>query len=193
MTVFNCDIVGTFDGNSESDERNRDIINFVDLLVKIMHLLDIEDLPFRFYSSEAMDGVLKKAQELAPFLDGTSIRLTSQYSQDQSYKNGIVINLPLCEQNKVSQIANKIDKNFENNNVERVIYADDSYINQLMTKKIIAAKHPNIEFVSLIPSQDKPILENNTYSSPLRGLKGLNQCLNEYALSLTQEKGTQKR
>jgi hypothetical protein len=87
MTVFNCDIYGTF---YNGQEYNKEAIQeFVNNLNDICKILNLSDLPFRFFSTSNIKDVLNNAKVLLPYIVNTPIRITSLYSQDEHYKMAI--------------------------------------------------------------------------------------------------------
>ena len=75
MTVFNCDICGTYQ-SSNNINRENNIQKFVYELNKVCNNLNIKDLPFRFFSTADLKYVQLSANELRPYLYNTPIRIT---------------------------------------------------------------------------------------------------------------------
>jgi hypothetical protein len=179
MTVFNCDIYGTF---YNGQEYNKEAIQeFVNNLNDICKILNLSDLPFRFFSTSNIKDVLNNAKVLLPYIVNTPIRITSLYSQDEHYKNG---NLEkVTNENKTNQIMDKIDEDIKNHKqIERFIYADDQLMNIQIIKNYINKKYPDIEFIGLVPNMIND--EEGIYSSNEKELVGVNECLSNYIADL---------
>lgn len=183
MNVFFCDIRGTFDSTTENRELK--IKQFVNFLTKISQKLEIDDLIFRFITADDMDYLLGYVQELEPHTKNTPIRLTSQFSEHQKYKNGEIIDIPYT--NKLDQIRYIS----EGRNVDKIFYADDSIQNQIIISKVLSILCPDAEIISFIPGKESvknlEKLEKNFYTSPKKGIDGLIEIVSNYNELLTEK------
>lgn len=185
MTVFNCDICGTYQ-SSNNINRENNIQKFVYELNKVCNNLNIKDLPFRFFSTADLKYVQLSANELRPYLYNTPIRITSLFSEDYQQKDDIVNKT--TSKVKTNQIINKIEADITNNKqLERIIYADDQYLNVIIIKNYIELTHPEIEFIGLIPGYSGEV-EENIYASIKTGLEGLIETIESYNNLLENKK-----
>src|SRR5574344_1346766 len=187
MVIFDCDIVNTFTGTNDNSLRKKELKEFANNLNGIMQYFKSENMIFSFFSSESIGGVLKSVEEIAPYINSENIQFASQYGNCEKYKEGKIILLPESLHNKVNQIVEQIiDYKKSNIHIEKIIYADDTEMNQLIAQYIIKKMFPEIEVVSLIPGSF--IEKDYSFSCKLNGLCGLNECLQKYIYSLNSKK-----
>lgn|SRR5574344_2697070 len=183
MIIFDCDIIDTFTGNVDKKERIEELKEFASNLNRLVSYFDDKKISFSFFSTDTIGNVLKRVEELAPFLDNKKINFASQYSDCEKYENGIIATLPIDLHNKVNQIINEIiSLKRKNITIEKMIYAEDSEINQQIIRYIINKIYPEIELISLIPGCHTDYI--NTYRSENKGMSGLNECMQNYIYDL---------
>lgn len=174
MNVFFCDIRGTFDS---VNDRKKSLQEFTNTMLDIMSKLHINDLAFRFMTSDDMNFLIKYVNEVGPFFEETPIRLTSQFSSDQRYKNGQIFDI--AYHNKVDQVKYiSMGKD-----IERVFLADDSSINIEMISNVLSKICPNADIVAFNPNSREES-HDNLYASSIKGIDGLINCMKDYSLSL---------
>lgn len=121
--------------------------------------------------------------------------MSSHYGEKQKYENNNIMDLDDKVKNKIDQMVDQISI-YESKgiNIDRVIYADDSIINQRIFRYYLSIKKTNIEFISLIPGCKFKSNYKDFFTSPKIGLEGLNECINQYIESLAnkKDKGIQK-
>ena len=179
MNVFFCDINGTFDHGEEN--RRNSVLKFVKSLLRLMKENNIDDLVFRFVTSDDIEYLLPYIHELEKEVVGSPIRLTSQFSYQYIYKNGDI---------KESIYNNKLDQIrhvSENCDIERIFIADNSMINQLLLRRILTITCPKSKIVSFVPGIDE-FTENDMYGDRLKGINGLISSIEKYNNTISKNK-----
>lgn len=187
MTIFNCNIVNTFTSND--DIRKEHLEEFADNSKNLTHALGLNTILFSFYSTDKIDEVIRYKDELGSVKDITHLNMKYHYGDTQKWDNNTIIDLNKELKNKTDQMLNQIDEYEKNGiNVDRVIYADDSEINQTIFKCCLKNMNKDIDFISLIPGSNMEGNNLDTFTSPKKGLDGLNECINQYINCLKELK-----
>lgn len=189
MTLFNSDIYNTF--NSESENREQYLNEFLNNMNGLIEKFGEENVLFSFYSTDKIEDVLKYSKELLIAMknDNTNFKMSTQYGDKQKYENDKIIDIDNSVQTKVDQMVKQIQIHKSNGVIiDRVIYADDSVINQQIFKYLINRKEKDIEFISLVPNCDIKSNDEDYFTSEKSGIKGLNECLSKYIYSLNNKK-----
>src|SRR5574344_156142 len=182
MTIFNSDIMDTFTC-SNNNIRNELLEKFIKNIEDISYELNLSNILFSFYSTDDIDEILTYKNELKNIIEKYNSNLTidNVYGEKQKLANGKLVNLNTNLNNKIDQMMNQV-KIYENNNIniDRIIYADDSLINQRIFRYLLAEIRPDIEFISLVPSCQLDVNDDNYFISSNNGLIGLNECMKDY-------------
>lgn len=194
MTIFNSDIMDTFTC-SNNNIRNELLEKFIKNIEDISYELNLSNILFSFYSTDDIDEILTYKNELKNIIEKFNSNLTidNVYGEKQKLANGKLVNLNTNLNNKIDQMMNQV-KIYENNNIniDRIIYADDSLINQRIFRYLLAEIRPDIEFISLVPSCQLDVNDDNYFISSNNGLIGLNECMKDYLQSIKKDKGLSK-
>lgn len=187
MTIFNCDIVDTFTGDDKG--RKEQLEEFANSSKILTHELGQDNMLFSFYSTDKIEEVLKYKNELNEVKDINHLDMKYHYRDKQKSDNNNIINLDASLKSKIDQMSNQIDEYKKDGiDVNRVIYADDSEINQMIFKCYLKNKNKDIEVISLIPGCNKEYNDEKTFTSTKKGLDGLNDCINQYINCLKELK-----
>ena len=86
MNYFICDVVGTFEGRSES--RLEETSRLVSNLEKLMETDEIDNLTFCFSTSEDFSEMKESISEIETLLKETNIKIGPHFSYDQVLVDG---------------------------------------------------------------------------------------------------------
>ncbi len=161
MNLFLCDIEGTYKGIENREEVLKRFINNLNKINEI----DDSKMIFSFISDDNYSEVNECFDEIKKYLTD-NIKLGFQYSSDYIFNNNNIIK---------SNYRSKIEKCFDASNIDninKIFYADDSVMNQIIVVESLKIKHPNVEIIGLNPS---------------RGLNDLNIEIEKYLKSKTKQ------
>lgn len=169
MDIFFCDIVGTFEGNQEN--RINEIKEFIQKVLTIVEIDQVDHIIFSFISSENMDIVKGCINEITPYLNN-QIKLGIQFSEEQIYFEGLV-----KETNMVGKLEQIVYATKKLEKVKNVYFADDSEIMQIIVSNFFERKYPEFNLVSFVPGTDS---KNFLYGHEQKGIVGLNKIMDHY-------------
>ena len=154
MNLFLCDTEGTYKG---LENREKQLNRFICNLSKLNEM-DETTMIFSFVSSESKESVRTCVSELHEYLTD-DIKLGIQYSNKYKFNKEKTI-----KTNMISKLDQCIDA-INRVDAQKVYFADDSIMNQVIVIETLKIKYPNIDIVGLNPSD---------------GIKGLNFEIENY-------------
>jgi hypothetical protein len=189
MTYFCCDIIGTITGSKKIDQRMDELIDFTETLKIINNKLD-NIMYFSLFSTNDLLTVQNFVNELKPYLNYYNILNDKNFADKFMLEKEQVKILNKTEQDKVWQIIYSLKcYQHEKIKVNKIIYADDNYLNCQIIKEVISLLYPDIEIVIIIPG----LKENNKqfYSDYHKEIMGTTLALKKYEATLNQNKNKQ--
>jgi hypothetical protein len=190
MTYFCCDIIGTITGTKEIDKRMDELISFTETLKRINNKLD-NTMYFSLFSTNDLLTVKRFVNELKPYLNYYNIISNKNYADKFMIENEQIRILSNNEQDKVWQIIYSL-KSYQMQKLEvnRIIYADDNYLNCQIVKQVVSLLYPDTEIITIIPGLDKD--NNQFYGDYHKGIIGTTLALQKYEQNLINNKSKQR-
>lgn len=153
VTVFFCDIIGTFKGKSFNEKiDSNELEAFIQNLNGFMEKDGSDKLIFSFITSANVESVFKESEFLRIHIDNKHIVLGRQYFENGYIEDGRVFSGPKTKPQQIIEYINGLKSTYT---VNMVYYADDTEYNHVI---LDALGH---DICSFIPNQGIGISELN--------------------------------
>lgn len=184
MNYFICDVVGTFEGRSES--RLEETSRLVSNLEKLMETDEIDNLTFCFSTSEDFSEMKESISEIETLLKETNIKIGPHFSYDQVLVDG---KIKRASQGKLFHLVDLLG----NEDVKNIYIADSTIsIQNLITdllepslKKAYQKEHGTLDgfkcyerLIQFIPGMVQN--DDRFIGSSVTSIVGLNEALERY-------------
>ena len=154
ITVFFCDIIGTFKGKTGNEGVDyNELMAFIENLRCFIENNNSDKLIFSFITSDCADLVFKESEFFRLHIDNKQITLGRQYFEGGYIEDGIIYKAP---KTKPEQIIEYIETLKTKYNISMVYYADDAEYNHTILEALY-----NEPFESFIPEKRIGIAELN--------------------------------
>lgn len=144
---FFCNLERTYISNEDEEKRNNLLHEFIELIEK----LSDNYIEFSFLSNTNMENLMNFINELQTILNHKKahIQLGFQYTENKSYRNGIIDN---AFPGALSQMSLDVYKK----DFDKIFYADKSTLANEMAEQTLKEMSPNSEVVILNCIDDGP-------------------------------------
>lgn len=160
ITVFLCDIYGTYKENINSVYSD---ITVIDRFIKNLEQLRVKDhsdiLFFSFISQENSEIVLAESNYLKSYIDNPHIQLSTHFYSCGYIHNDAII--PTNTSAKITQILDYIIFLKQTYAINTIYYADDTELYQYAIKEILEVENPKQIITSIMPKSRKGLMEVN--------------------------------
>ncbi len=148
VTIFLCDIYGTYMKNNESVSQDK-IKRLLNNLEKLRIINNSEKILFSFVSTESGNFVKKQSLILKSSNKFENIEIGMQF-----FENGYMINNQLFyngEKGKISQILFYFEKLQKEYQIDKIYYADDTEFYHFMLSNLLIDSPLENKLCSIIP------------------------------------------
>ena len=162
---FACDVEGTISGNLYSGEdwplALKSYMELPILLELIREKTNADTLLFSFFSDSNECTVRDALTKIAPYFEGTKIKLGFQFSGEKNMddEGNVIGDYPIAREDKVIKITNVVKGLQAEKEITWVGFADDTRI-QVPTEEKLKSELPNLPVKAFRPLEIVGLVQN---------------------------------